>query len=343
MVLVEGEKIYVLGIETSCDDTSVAIVCNGAVLVNLTTSQWIHEKFGGVVPEYASRFHVEAIAELAGMALNAAQLNVEKIHAVAVTNGPGLMGSLLVGLSFAKGLCLSLGIPLIAINHLQAHAMSLFIEENASFPLLCLTVSGGHTQLLLMRDQFEMELLGQTLDDAAGEAFDKTGKLLGLPYPAGPWVDKYAALGTATFDFPLAQTPRYDYSFSGIKTSVLYFLRKQLALSPDFIERHRNDLCASIQKAIVKMLTAKLLQAAEAYGVNNIGVAGGVSANSGLRRELNELAEQRGWKLYIPKMAYCTDNAAMIASLGYKKFLRREYSGLETPALARFPVTETQV
>ncbi len=339
----ERGTIYILGIETSCDDTSVAIVSDGAVLANFTTSQWIHEKFGGVVPEYASRFHVEAIAEMAEMALNAAKLNIDQIHAVAVTNGPGLMGSLLVGLSFAKGLCLSLGIPLIAINHLQAHAMSLFIEENAAFPLLCLTVSGGHTQLLLMRNACEIELLGQTLDDAAGEAFDKTGKLLGLPYPAGPWMDKYAALGTASFDFPLSQTPRFDYSFSGIKTSVLYFLKKQLAQSPEFIEKHRNDLCASIQQAIVRMLTAKLILAAEAFGVRNIGVAGGVSANSGLRRELNDLALQKGWKLFIPKMAYCTDNAAMIASLGYKKYLRGEFSNLETPALARFPVTEAKV
>lgn len=334
-------KIVILGIETSCDDTSIAIVQDGVVLVNFITSQWIHKKYGGVVPEYASRFHVESIIELYEMAMQKADLRAEDIDAVAVTRGPGLLGSLMVGLSFAKSVCLSLNIPLIEVNHLHAHATSLFIDQQANYPLLCLTVSGGHTQLLYFKDASDFEVIGQTLDDAAGEAFDKTGKLMGLAYPAGPEMDKLAKQGIPQFQFPMAQVPKYNYSFSGLKTAVLYFLQEQQRKDPSFIERNLLDLCASIQSCIVKMLIQKLNKAAIDYKVKSIGIAGGVSANSELRAKLSELCEKNHLNIYLPSISYCTDNAAMIAYLGYLKYLKKDFADLSITALARYPLTQT--
>ncbi|MBK8955660.1 MAG: tRNA (adenosine(37)-N6)-threonylcarbamoyltransferase complex transferase subunit TsaD [Saprospiraceae bacterium] len=331
-------KITILGIETSCDDTSVAIVQDGSVLVNLISSQWIHQKYGGVVPEYASRFHLESIVDLYEMALEKAGIEPGELSAVAVTRGPGLLGSLMVGLTFAKSICLSLDIPLIEVNHLQAHAYSLFIEQQPVFPLLCLTVSGGHTQLLHISEDHEIRLIGQTVDDAAGEAFDKTGKLLGLPYPAGPEMDKLAKKGQAVFSFPPAQMPDYQYSFSGLKTAVLYFLQNQLKQDPEFINSNLEDLCASVQKVIIGMLLNKLKKAAIDLKVKSIGIAGGVSANSGLRSELQDLCTKHEWKLYLPSIAYCTDNAGMIAHLGYSKYKRGAFSDLGINALARYPI-----
>ncbi|MBK9108038.1 MAG: tRNA (adenosine(37)-N6)-threonylcarbamoyltransferase complex transferase subunit TsaD [Saprospiraceae bacterium] len=342
MNVVLNPKITILGIETSCDDTSIAIVQDGAVLVNLITSQWIHKKYGGVVPEYASRFHVESIIELYEMAIQKVGLRPEDINAVAVTRGPGLLGSLMVGLSFAKSVCLSLNIPLIEINHLHAHATSLFIDQKANYPLLCLTVSGGHTQLLFFKDESEFDVIGQTLDDAAGEAFDKTGKLLGLKYPAGPEMDKLAKQGIPKFKFPMAQVPKYNYRFSGLKTAVLYFLQDQQRMDPLFIERNLTDLCASIQHVIVKMLLQKLNIAAIDYKARSIGIAGGVSANSELRANISELCDKNNWNIYLPSISYCTDNAAMIAYLGYLKYLKKDFADLSITALARYPLTQTQ-
>lgn len=331
--------VTILGIETSCDDTSVAIIRDGKVLVNLITSQWIHQKFGGVVPEFASRFHVEAIVDLYEMALQKAGIQANEISAVAVTRGPGLLGSLMVGLTFAKSVCLSLDIPLIEVNHLHAHALSLFIDQQPVYPLMCLTVSGGHTQLLLIKDNFDIELLGQTMDDAAGEAFDKTGKLLGLPYPAGPEMDKLSKTGNTVYHFPIANVPGYQFSFSGLKTAVLYFLKENLQKNPKFIEENLSDLCASIQSSIVKMLTLKLTKAAEDYQVHSIGLAGGVSANSKLRSEISEICKTKNWNLYLPSISYCTDNAAMIAHVGIAKYRKAEFSSLAVNALARYPLT----
>lgn len=332
----------ILGVETSCDDTSIAILRDGIVLANLITSQWIHKKYGGVVPEVASRLHVESILELYAMCLEQAQVKPEEISAVAVTRGPGLLGSLLVGLSFAKGIALSYNIPLIEVNHLHAHALSLFIEQKPVYPLLCLTVSGGHTQILKIESDFNIHLMGQTLDDAAGEAFDKTGKLFGLDYPCGPMMDQLAKSGKPNFKFPASKVPGYDFSFSGLKTAVLYFLRQQLSLNPSFIEEELPNLCASVQHAIVHMLESKLVQAAKELNVKSIGLAGGVSANSELRSTIMNACCLHGWELYLPALRYCTDNAAMIAHVGYAKYVRKEFSTLSLNAMARYPITQTQ-
>lgn len=333
------QPIYILGIESSCDDTSVSVVKDGKVLSNLTISQWIHKKYGGVVPEAASRLHVESIVSLTEDALSASGIDKYKLTAIAVTKGPGLIGSLLVGITFAKSLSLSLQIPLIEVNHLMAHINSLFIEESAEFPLLCMTVSGGHTQLVYMKSNTELEILGQTIDDAAGEAFDKTGKLLGLPYPAGPEMDKRAKNGSTRFKFPIAQVPGFNFSFSGLKTSVLYFLRDSIRKEPDFIDNNLNDLCASIQDNIVEALLQKLKAAALKYEVRSIGIAGGVSANSHFRKKLLTLSELYSWKLLIPRLSYCTDNGAMIAMSGYFKFLKSEFTQDDFMPLARYPLT----
>lgn len=332
-------NIYILGIESSCDDTSIAVVKDGKILSNITVSQWIHKKYGGVVPEAASRQHVESIVGLTKEALLVAGIEKHQLSAIAVTRGPGLIGSLLVGISFAKSLSLSLDIPLIEVNHLMAHINSLFIDDTPEFPMLSLIVSGGHTILTLLKSENEFSLLGQTLDDAAGEAFDKTGKLLGLSYPAGPEMDKLAQNGSVIFKFPIAQVPAFNFSFSGLKTAVLYFLQRAIKENPDFINLHLNDLCASIQYNIVESLIQKVKAAAIANEVRSIGISGGVSANSGLRSEILKLCKQNAWKLLIPKISYCTDNGAMIAISGYFKFLRKEFSKDDFVPMARFPIT----
>jgi N6-L-threonylcarbamoyladenine synthase len=332
-------NINILGIESSCDDTSVAIVQNGKVLSNQLYSQWIHSQYGGVVPEVASRLHVESIIDLTDAALQEAGLSKKDLKAVAVTRGPGLVGSLLVGISFAKSLHVSLDIPLIEVNHLQAHLNSLWIDDKLKFPLLCLTVSGGHTQLLLVQSMDHLTVLGQTLDDAVGEAFDKTGKLLGLPYPSGPVMDKLANQGIPSFNFPIAKVPGYNFSFSGLKTSVLYFLRDSLKNDPDFIKDNLNNLCASIQTNLVAALIQKVTIALQHYDIKSIGICGGVAANSGLRNAISELSREYSLNLIIPKMEYCTDNAAMIAITGYHKFLKQEFISDDFIPLARYPIT----
>lgn len=331
-------KIIILAIESSCDDTSVAVIIDGEIKSNLISSQWIHAQYGGVVPEAASRQHVETIVSLSDQALKEAAISLQHLSAIAITRGPGLMGSLLVGISFAKSLSLCLNIPLIEVNHLHAHVLSLFIDQKPTLPLVCLTVSGGHTQLLLVSEKFKIELLGQTLDDAAGEAIDKTGKLLGLGYPAGPEMDKLAKSGVPKYKFPIAKVNDFNFSFSGLKTSVLYFLRDQLDSNKEFINENLPDLCASIQDNIVKSLLNKLESAAIAHNAISIGIAGGVSANSQLRKEISQLCTKYNWNCYIPKMSYCTDNAAMIAIAGYHKYLNAEFSDDHFLPLARYPI-----
>ncbi|MBK6861137.1 MAG: tRNA (adenosine(37)-N6)-threonylcarbamoyltransferase complex transferase subunit TsaD [Saprospiraceae bacterium] len=331
-------KIIILAIESSCDDTSVSVIIDGEIKSNLISSQWIHMQYGGVVPEAASRQHVETIVSLCDQALKGAAISLQSLSAIAITRGPGLMGSLLVGISFAKSLSLCLNIPLIEVNHLHAHVLSLFIDQKPILPLVCLTVSGGHTQLLLVSENFKIELLGQTLDDAAGEAIDKTGKLLGLGYPAGPEMDKLALTGLPKFKFPIAKVNDFNFSFSGLKTSVLYFLRDKLDSNKEFINENLPDLCASIQDNIVKSLLNKLETAAIAQNAISIGIAGGVSANSQLRKEISQLCEKYNWNCCIPKMSYCTDNAAMIAIAGYHKYLNAEFSDDHFLPLARYPI-----
>lgn len=334
-----NRKVTILGIESSCDDTSAAIVRDGKVLSNVVAGQEVHKMYGGVVPEVASRAHQVHIVPVVEVALQQAGVQKEELDAVAFTRGPGLIGSLLVGVSFAKSFALSLNLPLIEINHLQAHVLAHFAEEpKPNFPFLCLTVSGGHTQIVLVRDYLDMEVLGKTMDDAAGEAFDKTGKLLGLDYPAGPLIDKLAQEGTPQFSFPEPQIPDLDFSFSGLKTSILYFLKKELESNPNFIQENLADICASVQERIVTILLRKLQKAALKTGIREIAIAGGVSANSGLRQGLTELGAKEGWNIYIPRFEYCTDNAAMIAVTGYYKFLKSEFVGQEVAPVARWAV-----
>ena len=328
----------ILGIESSCDETSAALCIDGKVYSNRIANQTVHEKFGGVVPELASRAHQQNIIPTVEQAIRDAKVHKNDIDAVAFTRGPGLLGSLLVGTSFAKAFALARNIPLIEVNHMQAHILAHFIEDPVpDFPFLCLTVSGGHTQLVLVRDYFEMELIGQTLDDAAGEAFDKTAKILGLPYPGGPLIDRYAQLGDAmAFSFPEPQIPGLDFSFSGLKTAILYFVQKKETEQPGFVQHHLNDICASVQARICSILLNKLKKAAMATGVRSIAVAGGVSANSGLRNTITRLGEERGWKVFVPKFEYCTDNAAMIAIAGHYKFLAGNFVGQDVAPLARY-------
>jgi N6-L-threonylcarbamoyladenine synthase len=335
-------SITILGIESSCDDTSAAVIENGILLSNRIASQKVHQEFGGVVPELASRAHQQNIVPVVESALKDAGRSKGQLTAVAYTRGPGLMGALLVGSSFAKGLALALQIPLIDINHLHAHILSVFLakkEESRSFPpfpFLCLLVSGGHTQLVIMRDYLEMEIIGQTIDDAAGEAFDKCAKVMGLPYPGGPMIDKLAREGNpSAFAFSKAVIKGLDFSFSGLKTSFLYFLRDQVKNDPDFVQHNEKDLCASIQTAIIESLTRKLIQASEETGIREIAVAGGVSANSGLREAVHRIGGKHHWNVYIPEIQYATDNAAMIAISGYFKYLRGEFSTQEMTPSAR--------
>lgn len=330
----------ILAIESSCDETSAALITNGKVLNNIIASQAVHQKYGGVVPELASRAHQRNIVTVVDDALQNSGIKKSQLDAIAFTRGPGLMGSLLVGVSFAKGLALGLNLPLIEVNHMHAHVLSHFIEDpKPSFPFLCLTVSGGHTQIIVVKDFLDLEVIGETQDDAAGEAFDKAAKLLGLPYPGGPLIDQYAKEGNPkAFTFPETTMPGLDFSFSGIKTAFLYFLRDEKAKNPQFIERNLNDICASIQRHLVNMLLNRLMDASEQTGIKEIAIAGGVSANSGLRSGLEKLASKKGWKVYIPAFEYCTDNAAMIAMAAHYKYLRKEFCNLEVSPLARMPI-----
>lgn len=332
-----GEDTYILGIESSCDETSASVCHNGKILSNIIATQAIHTQYGGVVPELASRAHMQNIVPVVDQAIVAAGISLEQLDAVAFTGSPGLIGALLVGTGFAKSLALSLEIPLIQVHHMQAHVLSnLIADPQPEFPLLCLTVSGGHTQIVLCKDALNLEILGETLDDAAGEAFDKTAKLLGLPYPGGPLIDRYATEGDPKkFHFPEPQIEGLNFSFSGVKTSILYFLQKQLKTDPDFISKHLPDICASAQHCIVNILLHKLKKASLQTGIKTICLAGGVSANKGLRHSIQEMAEKYHWKLFIPEMEYCTDNAAMIAITGYYKFMAGISSPLTVSASAR--------
>jgi N6-L-threonylcarbamoyladenine synthase len=333
-------RSVILAIESSCDETSASVLVNGKVLNNIIATQAVHQKYGGVVPELASRAHQQNILAVVNEAIEKAGIRRTDLTAVAFTRGPGLMGSLLVGVSFAKGMSLGLKIPMIEINHMQAHILAHFIEDPVpSFPFLCLTVSGGHTQIVLVKDYLEMIVIGQTQDDAVGEAFDKAAKILGLPYPGGPLIDHYAKKGNAkAFRFPETVMPGLDFSFSGIKTAFLYFLRDEKQKNPTFVEENLEDLCASLQQHLVNMLLIRLAQASEQTGIKEIAIAGGVAANSGLRSSLSTMADAKGWSIYIPSLEYCTDNAAMIAMAAHYKFIKSEFCGLETTPLARMPI-----
>lgn len=358
------EDIWILGIESSCDDTSCAIIKNGYLLSNVTANQRIHEQYGGVIPELASRDHQKNIVPVADAALKKAGVKISQISAIAVTRGPGLSGSLLVGLSFAKSLSLALHVPLIEVNHMQGHILAHFIQETESsgqhaggseqninqlptancqlmpsFPFLCLTVSGGHTQIVKITDHLKFELLAETEDDAVGEAFDKAAKILGLPYPGGPLIDRYAKLGDAAkYKFPTPHVKNNNYSFSGVKTAFLYFIQEQTALNPNFIDENLNDICASYQAHLISYLLKNLLAVSKETGIKQIAIAGGVSANSGLRKELEALGKKHRWQTHIPKFEYCTDNAAMIAITGYYKFLNKEFCELDVTPLARYEI-----
>ncbi len=338
-----GDKhVTILGIESSCDDTSAAVIRDGVLLSNVTASQAVHEAYGGVVPELASRAHQQNIVPVVDQALKRAGVAKEELSAVAFTRGPGLMGSLLVGVSFAKGFARALGIPLIDVNHLQGHVLAHFIKESEddhdqpSFPFLCLLVSGGNSQIIRVKAYNDMEVMGQTIDDAAGEAIDKCSKVMGLGYPGGPVIDRLARQGNPlAYTFAKPHIEGYDYSFSGLKTSFLYSLRDWLKDDPDFIEHHKEDLAASLEHTIVEILMKKLRQAAKDTGIKEVAVAGGVSANNGLRNAFREHAAKYGWKIFIPKFSYTTDNAAMIAITGYFKYLDQDFCGIDLPAYSR--------
>jgi len=336
-------SITILGIESSCDDTSAAIIRDEVVLSNIIASQDVHKLYGGVVPELASRAHQQNIIPVVDRAIKVAGVDKSEINAVAFTRGPGLLGSLLVGTSFSKGFALGLDIRLIEINHLQGHVLAHFIKESLEdqnqprFPFLCLLVSGGHTQIMIVKNYMEMEIIGHTIDDAAGEAFDKCAKVMGLPYPGGPMIDKLSKEGDATrFKFTKPQIQNLDFSFSGLKTAFLYFLRDEMKLNPNFIEQNKNDICASIQTTIVDILLDKLIKAVKQTGITEITVSGGVSANSGLRNTLQNEANKRNWKLFLPEFRYTTDNAAMIAITGYYKYLQNDFASHDIVPLPRF-------
>lgn len=336
------ESIYILGVESSCDDTAAAVISGDKILSNVTAGQEVHKSFGGVVPELASRAHQQNIIPVIQAAIQRANISKKQLSAVAYTRGPGLLGSLLVGISFAKSFAMGLGIPILEIDHLRAHVLAHFIQDEEkpkpvpSFPFLCLTVSGGHTQIVLVRDYFSMETIGQTIDDAAGEAFDKAAKIMGLPYPGGPVIDQLAGTGNPdAFKFAKPQVSGLNYSFSGLKTSILYFLRDRLKEDENFIEKNKNDICASVQKAIVETLLIKLKNAADQTGIKDIAIAGGVSANSGLRKALLDLGNQNNWRVFIPRLSYSTDNAAMIAIAGYYKFLKKDFGDQSAVPYAR--------
>lgn len=320
-----------LAIESSCDETSAALMRDGVLLSNEIATQSVHEEYGGVVPELASRAHQQHIVPVVEQALAKAAIKKSELSAVAFTQGPGLMGALLVGTSFAKGLALALGVPLIGVNHMKAHILAHFIEDpKPRFPFLCLTVSGGHTQLVLVRDFLDMEIIGQTHDDAVGEAFDKTAKLIGLGYPGGPQIDKLARTGNPeAFSFPETRLEGFDFSFSGIKTSILYFLQRQQKENPQFIQQNLSDICASVQNNLIQNLMNPLIRASEHLGIREIAIAGGVSANSALRKTLQQTGKARGWQTYIPDFAYCTDNAGMIAMAAHYQFQAQDFVGQE--------------
>ena len=334
-------SITILGIESSCDDTSSAIVRDCVLVSNVIASQKVHESYGGVVPELASRAHQQNIVPVVSEAIRQAGISKGEINAIAFTRGPGLLGSLLVGTSFAKGLSIALGIPIVDVNHLHGHVLSHFIKEDENsevpeFPFLCLLVSGGNSQIIKVMSPYEMQVMGQTIDDAAGEAFDKCAKVMGLPYPGGPYIDRLAAEGDASrFKFSKPHIPGLDYSFSGLKTSFLYTLRDEVAKNPDFIEQNKKDLAASLQKTIIDILMDKFAIAVKETGIKTIAIGGGVSANSGFRNRVQEFAEKQGLKAFIPKRSFTTDNAAMVAVAGYFKYLKKEFCSLDLPPYAR--------
>lgn len=336
----QKRPVFILAIESSCDDTAAAVLQNDKVLSNVVANQTVHNEYGGVVPELASRAHQQNIVPVIDAAIKRAGIKKEDLSAVAFTQGPGLMGSLLVGSSFAKSLSLALGVPLIAVNHMQAHILAHFIDEEnfdkPEFPFLALTISGGHTQVVKVNDYFDMEIIGETTDDAVGEAFDKSAKILGLPYPGGPLIDKYAQLGNPkAFAFTKPKVPRLDFSFSGLKTAILYFIQKNTTENPKFIEENLNDICASIQHTIIEILMDKIKMAVEQTGITQIAIGGGVSANSGIRNTLKETESRYGWKTFIPKFEYTTDNAAMIGIVGYRKFLDQDFEKPNVVSKAR--------
>lgn len=335
-----NNPLFILAIESSCDDTAAAVMENDKVLSNVVANQSIHGEYGGVVPELASRAHQQNIVPVIEMAIRKANIDKNQLKAIAFTQGPGLMGSLLVGSSFAKSLALALKIPLIAVNHMHAHILAHFIDEDGydkpEFPFLALTISGGHTQIVKVNDFFDMEIIGETTDDAVGEAFDKSAKILGLPYPGGPLVDKYAQLGNPkAFAFTKPKVPGLNFSFSGLKTAILYFIQKKVAENPQFIAENINDICASIQYTIVEILMDKLKLAVKETGINQIAIGGGVSANSGIRTTLKEAEKKYGWKTFIPKFEYTTDNAAMIGIVGYQKYLASNFEDNSVVSKAR--------
>lgn len=335
-----SNKIYILGIESSCDDTAASVLCNGEILSNVVANQAIHEKYGGVVPELASRAHQQNIVPVVDQALEQAGISASELNAIAFTQGPGLMGSLLVGTSFAKSLAYGLNRPLVDVNHMQAHILAHFIEkegyEKPEFPFLAMTISGGHTQIVRVDAYFKMTVIGETIDDAVGEAFDKSGKILGLGYPAGPEIDKRAKLGNPkAFNFTKPKVAGLNFSFSGLKTAILYFVQKQLKENPEFIEAHLNDVCASIQYTIVEILMDKLKLAVKETGISRIAIGGGVSANSGIRAALKQAETQQGWDTFVPAFEYTTDNAAMIAIVGYLKYLEGDFADQTIMATAR--------
>ncbi|GAB1307490.1 tRNA (adenosine(37)-N6)-threonylcarbamoyltransferase complex transferase subunit TsaD [Urechidicola sp. KH5] len=337
--------VYILGIESSCDDTSAAVLCNGKVLSNVVANQEIHAAYGGVVPELASRAHQQNIIPVVQQAILRANIDKNQLNAIAFTRGPGLMGSLLVGSSFAKSLAQGLNIPLIGVNHMQGHILAHFIDDESQekppFPFLCLTISGGHTQIVKINDYFDLEILGETLDDAVGEAFDKSAKILGLPYPGGPLIDKYAKEGNPkAFPFTKPKVGDLEFSFSGLKTGILRFIEKNTKDNPKFIQENRNDICASIQHTIVQILMDKLKNASKQTSIKHIAIAGGVSANSEIRKVLKEAEKKYGWTTYIPKFEYTTDNAAMIGITGYLNYLQNNFSNFDVTATARLKVTE---
>ena len=336
----QQEAVFILAIESSCDDTAAAVLKNDVVISNVVANQQIHNQYGGVVPELASRAHQQNIVPVIDAALKKANIQKEQLSAIAFTQGPGLMGSLLVGSSFAKSLAIALKIPLIAVNHMQAHVLAHFIKEEnfeiPTFPFLALTISGGHTEIVKVNDFFDMEIIGKTTDDAVGEAFDKSAKILGLPYPGGPLVDKYAQIGNPkAYKFTKPKVPGLDFSFSGLKTGILYFIQKNVAENPNFIEENLNDICASIQYTIIEILMDKMKLAVATTGIKQVTIGGGVSANSGIRKAMKEAETKYGWKTYIPKFEYTTDNAAMIGIVGYQKFLIENFETSTVVSKAR--------
>lgn len=338
------QDVYILAIESSCDDTSAAVLLNDQVLSNVVANQKIHQEYGGVVPELASRAHQQNIVPVVHQALSKANIDKKQLSAIAFTRGPGLMGSLLVGTSFAKSLSLALDIPLIEVNHMQAHILAHFIKEHDTpkppFPFIALTISGGHTQIVKVNSFFDMHIIGETLDDAVGEAFDKSAKILGLPYPGGPLVDKLAQEGDPkAFPFPKPKVKDLDFSFSGLKTAVLYFVEKQTKIQADFVQENLQDICASIQHTIINILMDKLKKASKSTGIKHIAIGGGVSANSGIRKALKEAEKKYGWTTYVPKFEYTTDNAAMIGIVGYYKYLDKSFTDQSVAAKARFSLS----